>query len=71
MNAFFLLMYKNIRNVSLCVWNKMADIKEEKTRFDIYFFPLEFSFIACDCWIRNVFHLLAFFCDAFGWNVDF
>lgn len=68
--CFFLLMYKNIRNVSLCVCNKMADIKEEKTRFDIYFsFGVLFHFRRL--LDKKCVSFISLFCDAFGWNSIF
>lgn len=39
----FLLMYKNTE-CFIVRWNKMADIKEEKTRFDIFFLLLSFFY---------------------------
>lgn len=44
MILFSLLTNKNIRNASLYFRNKMADIKEEKTRFDIFFLFFESLF---------------------------
>lgn len=46
--------------------NKMADIKEEKTRFDIFFLVSSFMLLK-----RNVFHLLAFFWECNRPEFDF